>query len=125
MNDLDESIASLAASLAAAWARIERLERSAHPRPVIATPTPDLAPRGERCSTTRAAKYLGCSRRHVDALIASGALEAWDTRRPGAKRARHAVAVSSLRAFLATRHEKIKTAQKEVAPTQRTAALRR
>lgn len=57
-----------------------------------------------RCSTATAAKYLGCTPRHIEKLIAAGALESWDVSAPGAKRKRHAVVVASLRAFLADRH---------------------
>jgi excisionase family DNA binding protein len=58
-----------------------------------------------RCSTATAAKYLGCSARFVEKLIRAGALDAWDVRSPGAKRARYAVVVASIRAFLEDRHQ--------------------
>lgn len=72
-----------------------------------------------RCSTAIAAKYLGCTRRHVEAMIQRGALTAWDIRAPGAKRARFVVAVSSVRVLLADRH--INTRTKD-APTLETQA---
>jgi excisionase family DNA binding protein len=57
-----------------------------------------------RCGVAFAARYLGVSSRHVLYLIASGAIEAWDVRRPGAKRARYAVSVSSIRSLLVGRY---------------------
>lgn len=78
-----------------------------------------------RCSTAIAARYIGCTRRHVDALIAGGVLEAWDVRAPGAKRARWSVVVSSLRVLMRERHRRIDMEQKEVAPTKHATALRR
>jgi excisionase family DNA binding protein len=57
-----------------------------------------------RCGVTLAARYLGVSRRHIHHLITSGAIEAWDVRRPGARRATYAVCVSSIRIFLFGRY---------------------
>jgi len=62
-----------------------------------------------RCSTAVAARFLGCTRRHVEKLIQAGALEAWDIRRPGAKRARWCVTVSSIRVLLRERVRNTRT----------------
>lgn len=59
-----------------------------------------------RCSTAIAARYLGVTRRHVELLIRSGALDAWDVRMPGAKRARWSVTLASVRVLLIARHRK-------------------
>ncbi|HTO48148.1 MAG TPA: excisionase family DNA-binding protein [Burkholderiales bacterium] len=60
-----------------------------------------------RVSTAIAARYLGVTRRHVEALIRSGALPAWDVRRPGARRARFVVSAASIRVLLLERHHKV------------------
>lgn len=57
-----------------------------------------------RCSTATAAKYLGCTARHVEKLIRAGVLESWDVRAPGSKRARHAVAVDAVKRLIAERY---------------------
>jgi hypothetical protein len=57
-----------------------------------------------RCSTAVAAKYIGCTARHVEKLIRAGVLESWDVRAPGAQRARHSVVVASVKALLAERY---------------------
>ena len=57
-----------------------------------------------RTSVAIAARYLGVSTRHVLHLIESRALDAWDVRRPGAKRATYSVAASSIRFLLETRY---------------------
>ena len=59
-----------------------------------------------RCSTAMAARYLGCTRRHVEKLIAAGALDVWDVSLPGAKRARFSVLLASVRVLLIARHRK-------------------
>lgn len=61
---------------------------------------PDLE---TRISTAIAARFLGTTRRHVERLIAAKALDAWDVRLPGAKRARFAVLKSAVRALLDAR----------------------
>ena len=62
-----------------------------------------------RCSTALAARYLGVTRRHVEKLVTDGALDAWDVRRPRAKRARWSVALASVRLLLAERHRNTRT----------------
>jgi hypothetical protein len=57
-----------------------------------------------RFSTANAAKFLGCTVRHVEHLIEAGVLDAWDIRLPGAKRARWSVPVASVRVLLAEIH---------------------
>src|SRR5690606_22847703 len=75
-----------------------------------------------RCSTAIAARYLGCTRRHVEKLITAGALEAWDVRLPGAKRARWSVAVASVRVLLLARHRNTRTEDADASvPTARQA----
>ena len=56
-----------------------------------------------RVSVGKAAKWLGCSRRHVMRLIADGALDGTDVRRPNRTRALWAVTVDSVERFLAQR----------------------
>lgn len=72
-----------------------------------------------RCSTAIAARYLGVTRRHVEKLIATGALDAWDVRLPGAKRARWSVLVSSVRVLL---HERARNTRTEDASRPNPAA---
>ena len=62
-----------------------------------------------RVSTATAARYLGVTRRHVEKLVNAGALDAWDVRLPGAKRARWSVALSSVRLLLLARHRNTRT----------------
>lgn len=57
-----------------------------------------------RMSTALAGRYLGVTRRHVEKLIHAGALEAWDVRLPGAKRARWSVTAASVRKLLCERN---------------------
>lgn len=79
-----------------------------------------------RCSTAIAAKYLGTTRRHVERLVAAGALAAWDVRLPGAKRARWSVLLSSVRLLLTERHRNTRTEDPRTTrtPSPRPAALR-
>src|SRR5262249_55409303 len=56
-----------------------------------------------RISSKLAALYLGCSRRHLQYLIANGALQAWAIRSLGAPRPRWSVTVSSVRSQLRER----------------------
>lgn len=57
-----------------------------------------------RFGTARCARYLGITRRAVQSLIRSGALEAWDLRSPGSSRARWTVTEASVRKLLEARH---------------------
>lgn len=53
-----------------------------------------------RVGTAMAARYLGCTRRHVQHLIDAGSLVAWDVRMPGATRAHFVVTLASIRVLL-------------------------
>ena len=56
-----------------------------------------------RISVAAAARFLGCSMRHVRDLIKSGDLDAIDVRSKGKGRATWGIAVAELRAFIAER----------------------
>ena len=51
-------------------------------------------------STRQAAVYLGCSVRHVERLISSGVLRAWDVSLPTSKRQHWVVMRESIRELL-------------------------
>lgn len=67
----------------------------------------------QRISTAFAAKYLGTTRRHIEKLVAAGALTAVDVRMPGAKRSRLSVTLSSVRSFIEKREIKSRTTRTE------------
>lgn len=66
-------------------------------------PNADDAVLQRRISVAAAAKFLGCSGRHVRDLAQADALDAIDVAKPGSSRATWAVSVASLRQFIAER----------------------
>ena len=98
-GDLAARVDALSSSLSAAWERIERLERG---RPVPVQMGPNPMP---ECSTAVAAALLGVPRKRVERLIKRGVLAGADVRKPGARRARWAVSVASLRELVQARRE--------------------
>lgn len=70
---------------------------------------PDLEPLERRIGTREAAKFLGVTRRHVEKLIRTGELPAWDVRQRGARRARFVVTLASVRVFLEERRRITRT----------------
>jgi len=74
-----------------------------------------------RIGTSTAAKYLGCTTRHVESLIRDGTLEAWDVRREGKARARWSVTLASVRYLLARRYTNMRTERTDAGGTPKPA----